>query len=204
MSEGSPASQPNLPIKNVDGLSRIYGEETWRVYEMLDQSLEPRGPDSLYEVAGAYLKPASKVLDAGCRDASHLIRLVELYEVTGIGVDPVAVHIESAQAAEEAANVGESIEVLVGAMQDLPYPDGYFDFVWCGDVIEQVDDLDAALRESVRVLKDDGQMLVYTTFATDRLSASRHRAGRLRSPDARRRRRRRARGHAPPSPTTWS
>jgi SAM-dependent methyltransferase len=54
-------------------------------------------------------------------------------------------------------------------MQVLPYPDEHFDFVWCRDVIEGVDELDAALREVARVLKPTGRMLAYTVFATDLL-----------------------------------
>jgi SAM-dependent methyltransferase len=151
-------------------LSRVYSEETWRVYELLDQSLAPRGPDSLYDPAGEYLEAGSKVLDAGCRDASHLIELVRRYSVTGVGIDPVEIHIERARAGIDAANAAESIEVFVGVMHDLPFADGHFDFVWCRDVVEQVDDLDAALEETARVLSPTGRMLVYTTFATDRLS----------------------------------
>ena len=75
--------------------------ETWRVYEVLDESLAPSGPDSLYDLAGNYLAPGSRVLDAGCRDAAHLIRLVERYGVTGVGVDPVEVHVARARAAIE-------------------------------------------------------------------------------------------------------
>jgi ubiquinone/menaquinone biosynthesis C-methylase UbiE len=152
-------------------LSRVYGEETWRVYDLLDQSLAPAGPDSLYELAGSYLTAGSRLLDAGCRDAAHLIRLVQLYDATGVGIDPVEVHVERARAAIESAGVGDRVEVFAGVMQELPFPDEHFDFVWCRDVVEQVDDLDAALREVFRVLSPTGNMLVYTTFATDRLTA---------------------------------
>jgi len=155
---------------SVERLSRVYSEDTWRLYELLDKSLEPRGPDSLYDLAGEYLRAGAKVLDAGCRDATHLIRLVVLYDVRGIGVDPVEIHIERARVAVETGELGGRAEVMVGVMQDLPFSDGHFDFVWCRDVIEQVDDLDGALRETARVLKSDGRMLVYTTYATDRLS----------------------------------
>ncbi|HEX7310346.1 MAG TPA: class I SAM-dependent methyltransferase, partial [Gaiellaceae bacterium] len=151
-------------------LSRVYGVETWRVYDVLDESLAPSGPDSLHDLAGSYLAPSARVLDAGCRDAAHLIRLIRRYGVTGVGVDPVEVHIERARAALEDAEVADRADVFVGAMQDLPFPDGHFDFVWCRDVIEQVNDLDAALREARRVLSRTGRMLVYTTFVTDRLT----------------------------------
>ena len=32
--------------RNRKQLSRVYSEETWRVYDALDQSLAPRGPSS--------------------------------------------------------------------------------------------------------------------------------------------------------------
>jgi SAM-dependent methyltransferase len=54
-------------------------------------------------------------------------------------------------------------------MHDLPYDDGYFDFVWCRDVLEQVDDLDGALSELVRLMGPSARLLVYTTFATELL-----------------------------------
>lgn len=99
-------------VRNREQLSRVYSDETWRLYELLDQSLEPRGPETLYEIAGEYLRPGQKVLDAGCRDAEQLIRLVELYDVTGVGVDPIERHIEKARVAVEAANAAEKIDVL--------------------------------------------------------------------------------------------
>ena len=151
-------------------LARVYSPEMWDVYELLDVSLSPSGPDSLYELAAPYLAPGSRVLDAGCRDAAHLIRLVDRYDVTGVGIDPVELHVERARASVEAAGVAARVELLVGVMQELPFADGHFDFVWCRDVLEQVSDLDGALRETCRVLKPGGHLLVYTTFATDRLS----------------------------------
>jgi len=148
----------------------VYSEETWRVYEVLDESLAPSGPDSLYDFAAGHLTANSRLLDAGCRDATHLIRLIQRYGATGVGVDPVGVHIERARTAIESAGVADRVDVFVGVMHDLPFPDGHFDFVWCRDVVEQVDDLDAALREAFRVLRPAGHMLIYTTFATDRLT----------------------------------
>ena len=140
----------------------MYSEETWRVYAFLDQSLDPRSMDMLYDVAGEYLRSGSVVLDAGCRDVQHLIRLVEAHDLVGVGVDPVEVHLERAKAAVVAAGLADRIEIFRGVMQELPYPDGHFDFVWCRDVVEGVDELEAGLREVGRVLKPTGRMLVYT------------------------------------------
>lgn len=156
--------------RNVTQLSRVYSDETWRVYEALDESLAPAGPDSLYDLAGEYLTADSRFLDAGCRDAAHLVRLIQLHGATGVGVDPVEVHIARARAAIDGAGIGDRADVFVGVMQELPFPDGHFDFVWCRDVVEQVDEVDAAIRETARVLRPGGRMLVYTTFVTDRLT----------------------------------
>ncbi len=155
--------------KNLDQLSRVYGPATWDVYARLDKGLDPRGPDTLLARAGEYLRPGDVVLDAGCRDAGHLIRLVEANEVTGVGVDPVASHVERARAAIRAAGLSRRVEVRHGVMHELPYSDGYFDFVWCRDVIEQVDDLQGGLVELRRLMKREARLLVYTTFATARL-----------------------------------
>jgi SAM-dependent methyltransferase len=128
-------------------------------------------PEALYAVAAKYLHPGSVILDAGCRDAAHLIRLVRDNGANGVGVDPVASHIERANAAIEAAALRDRIEVVEGVIQELAFPDDHFDFIWCRDVLELIDDLDVALKQTARVLKASGRMLVYAVFATERLDA---------------------------------
>ncbi len=155
-----------MPPRNLDRLTRVYGPATWDVYERLDESLNPQGPDWLHELAGRYLQPGDVVLDAGCRDAEHLIRLVRANQITGVGVDPVGIHIERARSAVDAAGLADRITVDQRVMHELPYDEGHFDFVWCRDVLEQVDDLDGALGEVARVMKPMARLLVYTTFAT--------------------------------------
>jgi ubiquinone/menaquinone biosynthesis C-methylase UbiE len=159
-----------MPPSNLERLRRVYGPTTWDVYERLDVSLDPAGPDSLLDEAGRYVGSGQVVLDAGCRDGVHLIALVQRFDVEGVGVEPVALHIERAQAAVQAAGLADRITLHEGVLHELPYPDAYFDFVWCRDVLEQVDDLAGALREVVRVMTPDARLLVYTTVATDLLT----------------------------------
>jgi SAM-dependent methyltransferase len=165
------STESNLPSgsSHLARLSRVYSEETWSVYALLDRSLNPRGPDWLHARAGEYLRPGSVVLDAGCRDAAHLIRLVQAHDIVGVGVEPVAIHVERARAAVATAGLDERIQIVHGTLEDCAYPDAYFDFVWCRDVLEQVEPLVPALREAARVLKPNSRMLVYTTVATDLL-----------------------------------
>jgi len=152
-----------------DGVTRVYSEQLWGLYATLDRSLDPRGPDTMHAMAASYITPGALILDAGCRDASHLIRLVQATGSRGVGVDPVDVHIELARAAVARAGLGQRIEIVQGVMQQLAYPDNHFDLVWCRDVVEVVAELQPALNEAARVLRPTGRMLVYTDFVTDRL-----------------------------------
>ncbi len=54
-------------------------------------------------------------------------------------------------------------------MQDIAYPDGSFDVVWCRDVIEVVEALEPAIAEAARVLRPGGHLFVSTVLATERL-----------------------------------
>lgn len=157
--------------KNLERLTQVYGPTTWDVYERLDVSLDPDGPGSLLDTAGEFLSAGQLVLDAGCRDGAHLIELVQRFGVSGVGVEPVALHVERGEAAVRAAGLADRVTLHHGVMHDLPYPDGHFDFVWCRDVVEQVDDLDGALREVVRVMKAGARLLLFTTVATDLLTS---------------------------------
>ncbi len=158
-----------VPPDNLDRLTRVYGPSTWDVYARLDVSLNPNGPDWLHDLAGRYLRPGGVVLDAGCRDGQHLIRLVESHHVTGVGVDSVEIHIDRARAAVDVAGLANRVTLHQGVMHDLPYRDAYFDLVWCRDVLEQVDDLGGALAELARVMNPTARLLVYTTVATELL-----------------------------------
>lgn len=160
-----------VPPTNLERLARVYGPSTWEVYELLDVSLNPAGPDSLFDLAEEHVAAGQVVLDAGCRDAAHLIELVRRFDVHGVGVEPVAIHIERADEAVQSAGLADRITLHQGVMHDVPYPDEHFDFVWCRDVLEQVDALDGALGELVRVMKPRSRLLVYTTVSTELLSA---------------------------------
>ncbi len=160
-----------VPPRNLQRLYRVYGPTTWDVYERLDVSLNPDGPGSLFDTAATYVAAGHRVLDVGCRDGAHLMELVRRFDVNGVGVEPVALHVERAEEAVEAAGLAERITLHHGVMHNLPYPDSYFDFVWCRDVVEQVDDLGGGLVEVARVMKPAARLLVYTTVATDLLTA---------------------------------
>jgi SAM-dependent methyltransferase len=150
-------------------VSRVYSPETWNVYDLLDHTLDPRGPDTMLAAATELLTSTSLVLDVGCRDASHLIELVRASGARGVGLDPLRLFVVRSREAVAAAALEHRIQIVEAAMQAIPWPDASFDVVWCRDVIEIVEPLDAALCEVVRVLRPDGSLLLYTVFATDLL-----------------------------------
>jgi ubiquinone/menaquinone biosynthesis C-methylase UbiE len=154
---------------HLQGVSRVYGPETWEVYDLLDQSLDPRGPETMLALGIERLTPASRILDVGCRDASHLIELVRASGATGVGLDPVSGLVKQARKAVAEMDLNDRIEVVEGVMQHIPFPDSSFDLVWCRDVIEVVEELAAGIAEIARVLRPGGHLIVFTVVATERL-----------------------------------
>lgn len=143
-------------------MDEIYSEPFWTLFDELDVSLQPAGPDQLYEIADRYLDTGQRILDVGCRDARHLIELVRRYDATGIGVDPVPWHIQRAESAVEVAGLTNQITIRRGVAETLGELSASIDTVWCRDVIEVVPDLPAALKQMRRVLRRGGHLIVFT------------------------------------------
>lgn len=118
----------------------------------------------MYEIAAPFLTVGTKVLDIGCRDARHLIELARRHSIVGVGVDPVAWHVERAQAATQAAGLGSQIIIRSGRAESLPDDIAGVDVIWRRDVIEVLPDLAAALAEMYRVLRPGGHVIVYTNI----------------------------------------
>ncbi|GAA0960835.1 hypothetical protein GCM10009554_76370 [Kribbella koreensis] len=156
---------------HAERLGRVYGPVTWDVYEQLDRSLGPRGPEWLVERAAGWLRAGDSVLDAGCRDGAQLIRLVGERDVTGYGIDPVELHVRQAREAVEAAGLEERISVERLGMEELAGSERWFDLIWCREVVPQLEDLAGALAGAASVLKADGRMVVFTQTATELLTA---------------------------------
>jgi ubiquinone/menaquinone biosynthesis C-methylase UbiE len=154
---------------HIGRMQLVYGEHDEELRALLGESLAPRSPDVLLELAKELLTPHGKLLDVGCRDARHLVPLVQRTGCSGVGIDPVGRNLEQARAAVTAAGLGERIQIRRGVMEQIDQPDDSFDLVWCRDVLEVVPDLEAGLGEIARVLKPGGAALIYTAFATPRL-----------------------------------
>jgi SAM-dependent methyltransferase len=132
----------------------------------LDESLNPRGPDSLYDIVEPLaLVRGAKALDLGCGEGKQSIELARRFGFAVIGVDPVPRHIDLASEAAKAAGVDARFEL--GRAEAIPLADASVDLIWCREVMVLVADLSAAFAECWRVLREGGRMLLYQMFATE-------------------------------------
>jgi SAM-dependent methyltransferase len=155
--------------EHLEQLAEIYSEERHGLYAALDETSNPQGPRSLNELALGILTTGSRILDAGCRNAAHLIQLTSASGCTGVGIDPLLTHVQQAIRLVDTAGVGVSVTIERGIIERLPHRSASFDFVWCRDVLTLVDDLDLVLIEFKRVLSSDGHILIYLNTASDLL-----------------------------------
>jgi methionine biosynthesis protein MetW len=104
--------------------------------------------------------PIERLLDIGCGDGSISVLLKEVAqakEVYGIELSP--------NGAKKASQKG--VNVIVFDLEELnkkrlPYPDSYFDLIFCGDIIEHIFEPSFLLKEIWRVLKKSGSCIVTT------------------------------------------
>jgi SAM-dependent methyltransferase len=137
----------------------------------LDESLNPRGPDLLYDLVSAMgLSPGAAAVDVGCGEGQHALQLAERFHFTVTGLDPVPRHIELANEQLKAnPKLSRLVHFELGAVEALPLEDRIADLVWCRDVLVHVADLQQAYSELRRILNEGGHVLVYQMFGTERL-----------------------------------
>jgi SAM-dependent methyltransferase len=158
-------------IESYDHFERI--EATFGA--ALDESLNPRGSDLLYDlVAKLALPGGAKVLDLGCGKGNQAVELAERFGFEVHGIDPVTRHIELcnellAEAATRKPELRRLVTFGPGTAEAIPAADAAFDLIWSRDMIVLIDALDKAFAECRRVLRSSGRMLIYGTLATDRL-----------------------------------
>lgn len=95
-------------------------------------------------------KSGLEILDAGCGGGATMKSLGRYGRVLGMEISP--------QAAEYNREQGR--RVVLGSVEEMPFPDDSFDLVLALDVIEHVSDDLGALKELFRVLRPGGSLLV--------------------------------------------
>jgi SAM-dependent methyltransferase len=104
--------------------------------------------DLFFEILPA---PGRRTLDLGCGEGRVARDLAALGH-TVVGVDAAPVMVEAARATDPA------FEVHLADAVALPFEDAAFDLVIAFMSLQDVDDLEGAVRESARVLEPGGRM----------------------------------------------
>ena len=103
--------------------------------------------------------PGPAVLNAGSGAGSLTLKLVDAgLSVTSVNAS--AALCDWTRAALAARGALDGNPVAAGDLQRLDLPDAVFDAAVCAEVLEHLDDDDAALRELARVLRPGGLLLV--------------------------------------------
>lgn len=103
-------------------------------------------------LAAAGERANGRVLVDGCGVGMYLARLAQhARQAVGLDIEHERT-VEALQGAEQ---------VICGAGERLPFPDGWFDLVLSHEVLEHVADDQAAIREITRVLRPGGRLVLF-------------------------------------------
>jgi len=120
-----------------------------------EMSAVERGERALDEIAACDRRDwkSARALDVGCGDGGFLVAMAKR-GARAHGIDLSRGNVEGARLRALAWELPPT--AVVARAESLPYPDGCFDVVTCGDVIEHVADPGLALAEIWRVLRPGG------------------------------------------------
>ncbi len=152
---------PAIPFEEIYAGTELHDEA---VEALLEEGLDPRGPDMLFDLAGELgLARGQLVVDVGCGDGKKALELAKRFGCRVIGVEPIRANLERRQ--REPVET-ELVTFVQGRIEAIPLPYATADLVWARDMLVHVPDLVAGLRECRRVLKRDGRLLAFQMFAT--------------------------------------
>lgn len=136
----------------------------------LDESLDPRGPDALWDEFQR-LDPTigEVVVDVGCGEGDDAIELARRFGLHVRGVDPVDRHVDIGIESAAGTQLADQVTFEVGSAEAMPLDSRSVDIVWAKEALMYAD-LDAAFREFRRVLRPGGRVFVYQVFTGPRMT----------------------------------
>ena len=147
-----------MKIKTVNNVFQIYESDVLRL--ATGDTLRPGG-FSLTDlgVKRCDIPPDARVLDVGCGNGATVERLVSLYRLQAIGLDPSAVLLESGREKNPGLNL------IRGRGEELPFPVNHMDGVFAECTLSVTEDLGQVLKEIFRVLKPGGWLVINDVYA---------------------------------------
>jgi MPBQ/MSBQ methyltransferase len=161
-------SPNDLYNKIIDGLDRL-GKDLSKV--TLDD-LQPvdefhiRGDAATKElIALSEFTPDMHILDVGCGIGGSTRRLSHETGCRVTGIDLSNEYIDAAQRLTQLLNMQERVRFQACSALELPFEDNCFDGVWSLQMNMNVEDKQAWLNETYRVLKPGGRAIFYEVCA---------------------------------------
>ncbi|MEB3268916.1 MAG: methyltransferase domain-containing protein [Leptolyngbya sp.] len=108
------------------------------------------------------VQQAAHILDAGCGIGGSALYLGDRYQATVVGLTLSPVQAERAQARAAAVGWGDRVRFQVADVLHTPFEDATFDLIWSLESGEHYPDKAQFFRESYRLLKPGGQLLMAT------------------------------------------
>jgi len=119
--------------------------------------------DAEWDAVKAFIPAGSEFIDVGCGAGYALRRAVEELKCRGNGIDPQPGEHGVGRYNKE--NI-ESLTIVQGVSENIPFADNTFDVVYCSHVLEHVNDEQKALLEMKRILKPGGVFIIGVPTAT--------------------------------------
>lgn len=121
-------------------------------------------PFSFYDWALNHIgfSGSERVLDAGCGSGAWLFPLADRLSQNGGSIVGVDLSEGMLSNIANEAKMRPNIELHIGDVQNLLFPDDSFDFVMANFMLYHVPDINQAIRELKRVLKPGGKLMTAT------------------------------------------
>jgi ubiquinone/menaquinone biosynthesis C-methylase UbiE len=142
-----------------DRLTKARWAHVWASSDIeYDPTREPQLRDALELILRHWPEPRTgrRFLEAGCGPAAISLNLAKL-GIEVVGVDLTQAAVDGAR--EAFARHGVEGQFLLGDVRELPFPDGSFEFVYAGGVVEHFRESLQAVAEMTRVLRPGGHVL---------------------------------------------
>ncbi len=149
--------------KNVDQITvKSFGEE-WKSFHEFSEAEIRRIGDSYFDVVPPHVLTANtKAIDYGCGSGRWT-----LYISNKIGsiaaVDPSDAIYSASKVLENVSNAF----LYKASIDNLPFPDNYFDFGFSLGVLHHIPDTAKAMKDCVAKIKPGGYFLVYLYYSLD-------------------------------------